>query len=279
MSFAHNNFVIHFFRRRRSLIKLLKVKSRRKVAHLSILGTTQLHLRSPLIIALWSVAFPGYGHLLLSKYIRGFALVIWEIFINQSTNLNLAMVLSFTGDIEGAKEVLDVRYMNLYIPVYLFAIWDSYRTTVDLNKIYLLSKREKSKIDVITLKPLEINYLDKRNPIVAAFWAMAIPSTGQLYIHRIVAAIFTLMTTVLYIHFSHLLEGVHYLFLGDIEKSTQVLNKQWLLYFPSFYFFTIYDSYINTVENNKLFDTEQKNFLKQHYQSPDFIVKKGIKVT
>jgi len=52
---------------------------RRKVAHVSILGTTQLHLRNPWIIAGWSAMFPGLGHLLLSKYLRGFLLFLWEM--------------------------------------------------------------------------------------------------------------------------------------------------------------------------------------------------------
>lgn len=255
-----------------------KRRYRGKLAHLSIFGTTQIHLRNPYIVAMWSVAFPGYGHLLLSKYLRGFSLVLWELFINQKTHLNTAMVYTFIGEIDAAKEVLDIRYMHLYIPVYLFAIWDSYRTTVDLNKIYLINEHGSPPVDQLTIKPFEVNYLDKRSPMAAAFWAMSIPSVGQLYIHRIFGAIFTLILTVIFIHYSHFLEGTHYLLLGDIKKSTEVLNMQWLLYMPSFYFFTIYDSYMNAVENNKLFETEQKNYLKKYYQPSNFKVKKGIKV-
>ena len=249
-----------------------------QLAHLSIFGTTQIHLRNPYLIAMWSVTFPGYGHLLLSKYLRGFALVLWELFINQCIQLNSAMVYSFMGDIDAAKEVLDIRYMHLYIPIYLFAIWDSYRSTVDLNKMYLLNESESPQVKHLTIKPLEINYLDKRSPIVAAFWAMTIPSVGQLYTHRIIGAFFTLIITVIFVHYSHFLEGFHYLLIGEIDQSTKVLNKQWLLYIPSFYFFTIYDSYINAVENNKLFEAEQKNYLKQQYQSKNFKMKKGVKV-
>lgn len=53
--------------------------ARRYTAHVSIFGTTQIHLRNPSIIAWWSAAFPGCGHLLLSKYLRGFVLFIWEV--------------------------------------------------------------------------------------------------------------------------------------------------------------------------------------------------------
>ena len=48
---------------------------RRYIAYISTLGTTQLYLRNPFVIAWWSLAFPGLGHLLLSKYLRGYLLL------------------------------------------------------------------------------------------------------------------------------------------------------------------------------------------------------------
>lgn len=254
-------------------------KNRRYKAHVSLFGTTQLHLKSPYMVAFWSIAFPGFGHLLISKYIRGLLLFLWEVCINQMTHLNTAMVYSFMGDIDSAKAVLNVELVYLYIPVYLFAIMDSYRTTVDTNKIYLLAKRENAPYNSFVIGALEYNYLDKKNPLAALFWSLTIPSMGQLYLNRFVLAAFHLVMTVVFIKYSHLLEGIHYLILGDIAKSTSVLKPQWLLYIPSFYLFTVYDSYTNTVENNKLFEDEQRNFLKQRYQPSGFIITKGNRVT
>ncbi|MFU8689396.1 hypothetical protein ACNA6I_06125 [Rossellomorea sp. FS2] len=249
------------------------------LAYVSIFGTTQIHLRSPMIAALWSMAFPGFGHLLLSKYLRGFALVIWEIYINQTIHLNTAMVYTFMGDIDAAKSVLDVQFMHLYIPVYLFAIWDSYRTAVDLNKVYLSHIGNKSTINQrLIIRPLEINYLDKRCPVSAFFWSMAIPSVGHFYNHRIVSGLFTLVTTVIYVYHSHLLEGIHYLILGRVETAINVLDKQWLLYMPSFYFFTIYDAYVGVIENNKLFNREQSALLKKYYQKGSLLIDRGWRV-
>jgi hypothetical protein len=253
-------------------------KNRRYQAHVSLFGTTQIHLRSPYIIAMWSATFPGSGHLILSKYLRGILLFVWEIFINQLSHLNQAMVFSFTGNIEAAKNILDLRWLLLYIPVYLFSIWDSYRTTVDLNKIYYLAKRENAPINSFSIGAMEMNYLDKRNPIAAIVWTMTIPSLGQLYIHRIIMGSFTLVATVVFIYYSKLLLGIHFLFLGDIERSTSVLDIQWVMYYPSFYLFAIFDAYVNTVENNKLFEDDQKKFLRTYYQSPTFKIRKGIKV-
>lgn len=253
-------------------------KARRYKAHVSIFGTTQIHYRNPWSILMWSMAFPGFGHFLLNKYLRGFALFGWEIYINQATKLNEAMVLSFTGHFDAVKEVLDLRMVLMYIPVYLFAMWDSYRTTVDMNNIYTLAKRENAPFNSFTIGAFEINYLDKRNPLMAILWSMTIPSVGQLYDHRIILAAFNLIWTAVFMYYSHFLEALIYLLNGNLAKSNSVLNAQWLLYLPSFYFFTIYDSYTSAVENNKLFEDEQRKFLKEHYQRFMMNIKKISKV-
>ncbi|WP_026677633.1 hypothetical protein [Fictibacillus gelatini] len=245
-------------------------QSRRQKAYVSILGTTQLHLRNPYIVAWWSAAFPGFGHLLLSKYLRGFALFIWEFVINTQSHLNQAIVYSFTGKFDKAKEVIDHRWLLLYIPVYVFAIWDSYRTTIDTNKIYLAANREDADFQSFVIHPLEINYLDKRNPRIAVFWTLFMPGLGQLYIHRIGVSFFLLIWWIALVYLSHFLEAVHLLVSGDIGKSTAILSKEWFLFMPSVYGFAIYDAYVNTVENNKLFEDEQRHFLQKNFQHPSF---------
>ncbi|MFP7416750.1 hypothetical protein [Priestia filamentosa] len=251
---------------------------RRYRADVNSFGVVTIHRRNPYTIALWSVAFPGFGHLLLEKYLRGMSLVLWEVFINQQTHLNLAMVYSFTGQIEAAKAVLDIRLLYLYIPIYLFAIWDSHRTAVELNKLYILADGENAPFNSFTINPVGVNYLEKRNPLIATLWALTIPSMGQLYLNRIILAFFTLTWTVIFVYYSHFLEGIHYLIIGNVEKSKQVLEAQWLLYIPSYYFFTVYEAYTNTVENNKLFEKEQRRYLETHYQSSHFKIIKGQKV-
>lgn len=252
--------------------------ARRYLAHVSIFGTTQFHLRNPYTIAWWSMAFPGFGHLLLSKYLRGFVLFIWEVFINIQAKVNVAMIYSFQGKFDMAKDVLDTRWLLIYIPVYLFGIWDSYRTTVDLNKVYLLAERENHPINSFSMGAMEINYLDKRKPSTSVIWSLFMPGLGQLYIHRIVTALFVIIWSVVFFYYSHLLEGVSLLFLGKIQQATAVLDAEWLLFFPSIYGFAAYDAYVNTVENNKLFEFEQRNYLKKNYQRPSFTILKGKKV-
>ncbi|MGD7054302.1 hypothetical protein [Sutcliffiella horikoshii] len=252
--------------------------ARRYRAHVSILGTTQIHLRNPYIMAWWSAAFPGFGHLLLSKYLRGFVLFIWEVLINIKSHVNLAMIYSFQGDIDKAKDILDTQWLLIYIPVYIFAIWDSYRTTVDMNKVFVLAEREEHRFNSFSIGSLEINYLDKRNPVMAVLWSLFIPGLGQLYLHRIVTAFFVIVWLVVFFYYSHGLEAISLLFLGEIDKATSVIDPEWLLFFPSLYGFAIFDSYINSVENNKLYDKEQRGFFMDKYQSSSFRVLKGQKV-
>jgi len=247
-------------------------------AHVSIFGTTQLHLRNPYIIAWWSAAFPGFGHLLLSKYLRGYALFIWEVIVNLNAHVNHAMIYSFQGNIDAAKEVLDTRWLLMYIPVYTFAIWDSYRTAVDMNKIYLLAEQENHPYNSFTMGAIEINYLDKRNPLVAIMWSFFIPGLGQLYIHRILASFFIIIWLVIFFYYSHFLEAASLLLIGKVEEATTVLKPEWLLLIPSHYGFAIYDAYANTIENNKLYETELRTYMKKNYQSKGFCIRKGQKV-
>lgn len=101
---------------------------------------------------------------------------------------------------------------------------------------------------------------------MAVIWSLFTPGLGQLYIHRVLTAIFTMVFIIIFVYFSKVLIAIQYLFLGEVEQATQVLEPQWLLFIPSHFGFAIYDSYVNTVENNKLFESEQRKFLKQKYQ-------------
>lgn len=252
-----------------------KYRNRYYQANVTPFGTIQLHQRNPLVIALWSVAFPGFGHFLVHKFITGFALFFWEFYINQLTHLNTAIVHSFNGEIGQVIAVLEEKYVYLYIPVYLFAIWDSYRTAVDENKLYLLAKRENARYPIFSVNAFEMNYLDKKKPLLALLWSMTIPSVGQLYIRRIMSATLTLLMTMLIVIHSNLVEGLHYFLLGNLSKSKEVIGIQWSLYFPSIYFFGVYDSYSNAVELNKLFDSEQAEFLRRRHQPSSFALHKG----
>lgn len=247
-----------------------QAKSRRKIAYVSQLGTTQLHLRNPWIIAWWSAAFPGLGYFLLSKYLRGFSLFIWEAVVNYQGHINQAIFYSFIGEIDKAKLLLDKDWMLFYIATYIFAIWDSYRTAIDINSIYILTVRENAEIEPFNISALGLNYLDKRTPINAAVWSLLSPGMGQLYNHKIVTAGFILIWWIGSGYMAKILPAIHYSVLGQFDQAKAILNIQWFMNVPSVYMFSMYDAYANAVENNKLYDWEQTEFFKRQYQYEKF---------
>ena len=247
-----------------------KSSVRRYAAYVSTLGITQLHLRNPFVVAWWSLAFPGLGHLLLSKYLRGYLLFLWELFVNVNAHINLAILYSFTGRFQMAKDVLDINWVLLYIPTYIFSVWDAYRTTVDLNQQYILAAREDAEVKVFNMSPIEINYLDKRTPWNAAIWSVMMPGLGQVLIHRIPTALFIIIGFIAIAQQSKLLPAFHYTLLGQFEYAKSIINPQWFLNIPSVYLFAVYDAYANTVSNNMLFDWEQSKFLNKNYQNKNF---------
>ena len=243
---------------------------RRYIAYVSQFGTTQLHLRSPIIMACWSLTFPGLGHLLLSKYFRGYLLFFWEVFINTNAHVNLAILYSFTGRFQMAKDVLDINWVLFYIPTYIFAVWDAYRTTVDLNHQYILAAREDAELKVFNVDAIEVNYADKRTPWNAAAWSAFMPGLGQVLIHRVPAALFIIIAFILIGQQSKIAPAIYYTLLGQFEYAKAIINPQWFLNIPSIYFFAIYDTYVEVVSNNNLFDWEQTKFLKKNYENKNF---------
>jgi len=252
--------------------KSKKLLPRRQKAFIGTISATQIHLRNPFVVAWWSAAYPGFGHILLSRHLRGFSLFIWEFIVNYNANINRAILYSFTGRFEMAKEVLNTKWLLLYIPTYIFAIWDSYRATVDLNQDYLLAAREDAAITPFKMTSFTINYLDKRKPWVATAWSFLAPGTGQLYDLRLFPALFGLAWWMVNVYFSNLLPAVHYSLLGQFSQAKSVIEPHFFLNIPSILLFATYDAYVTTVERNKLFDWEQSKFLNKNYQDQNFAI-------
>ncbi len=202
---------------------------------------------------------------------------IWEMVINTQSKLNLAMMYSFNGEFEMAKEVLEIRWLALYAPVYIFAIYDSYRTTVDLNNFTRLANYEDAPISNYNISTLEINYLDKRKPWVAFVWSVLMPGMGHLYTHRIVNGFFSLAIWILTVYKSNFLLVIHYSLMADWVQMHRTADWEWLMFLPSIYFFTIYDSYANTIQCNKLFDKEMTKYLTQRYANLDVVPATGAR--
>jgi hypothetical protein len=243
---------------------------RRSRAYFSQFSTSQLHLRNPFVVAFFSFSYPGFGHLLLNRYLSAFILILWELFINNMAHVNLGIFYTMLGDFEKAKEVLEERWLMIYVGIYMLGIWDSYRTAIDMNKQYILADREDAPLTPIKFGSWGINYLDKRNPWVAAAWSALVPGLGHLYIYKMIFGFFIFGYTVAILYFGHIPMGIKATMLGNFEKAKDVLSIQWLLYLPSIYLFIIYEAYASAVEYNKLFEKEMSRYLRQNYQNTKF---------
>lgn len=244
--------------------------ARRGRAYLSEFSTNLIHLRNPGITAFWSAVDPGLGSLRQDRKIIGLILIIWGFLVNTSSHLNVAIGYTLTGHFEMAKHVVDTRWLLLYMAVYVFGVWDGYRGTVDVNKLYMLADREDAPITPFVIKTLDMNFLDKRNPWVAAAWSALTPGLGSLYVHKIIQGLFFIAWTIAVMYMSHMLQAVHLTMTGDFEQAKTILNFEWFLYLPGIYVFNIYDSYVAAVEYNKLFEKEQSKWIRCNHQPTSF---------
>ncbi|MGP4040761.1 hypothetical protein ACTWP4_12830 [Gracilibacillus sp. D59] len=76
---------------------------------------------------LWSIALPGFGQFLNGKMIKGIVFLFLEFLVNIQSNFNLAIIYSFTGEINRAIEITNYQWLMFYPCLYMFAMWDAYR--------------------------------------------------------------------------------------------------------------------------------------------------------
>lgn len=214
----------------------------------------------------WSAALPGLGHLCQGSYFIGLFLMSWEILINFKAKLNEAILFTFTGQFSKAQEVLDTNWALFYGVVFTFAIFDAYRRTVEINQLAQLERKQSQRYyDFMHMSSYGINYLSKSNPWVAAAWSALLTGFGHIYNKKAFKAVILLIWTVAIIAFGNINKAIIATFNGQFEKATEIVNYQWLMFFPSIYLFAMWDAYNDAVENNKLFDEAQKAYLKKEY--------------
>lgn len=243
---------------------------RRPMVSLSSTTVNLIHRHSPWVMAWWSAAFPGFGQLILGQHFKGFLMILWEVIVNANSQLNVAIMYSLQGEFDRAKAVLDHRWFYLYTPVFIYGIWDSYRTTVSINNLSIMALHENVSIRPMKIDGVGLNYLDRRVPWVAMLWSLLMPGLGQLYIHRLVNGFFILSWWIVIAYYSKIAEATYLTFLGEFAKAKATVDMEWMLFLPSIYGFACYEAYITTVELNKLFRREQTQYVREQYQSPSF---------
>lgn len=134
---------------------------------------------------------------------------------------------TFMGQFDKAIEVMNREWLLLYVPVYVYCIWDSWRSTVDANEYVRLSEIEDPATPVYIMGGLDHSFLDKRHPWVAVVWSAFMPGLGQMYNHRLPSAVSLLFWWIVVSHLSHLLTGIHYTLMEEFDLARTSLVPQW----------------------------------------------------
>jgi TM2 domain-containing membrane protein YozV len=234
--------------------------------------------RNPYMVAWWSASFPGFGHLLMYKNATGVLLTLSEVIINSLANINLAMVYSFSGNFAMAKQVLHPGWLFGYMFIYFFAIWDSYRSSIEANKHYELAILENGRIPVHLMRSTGIQFLEKKRPLIAAYCSFLFPGLGQLYNKHIWLGFYGILWWWIYLTFSHFYEALIALILGHNQMVVSILNPQWLMFMPSVLGGAMYHSYTSAIEQNRLFRITQRQYLNDYYEKARIAQMNGTEI-
>ncbi|WP_369405047.1 hypothetical protein [Piscibacillus salipiscarius] len=83
----------------------------------------------------------------------------------------------------------------------------------------------------------------KPNKIEAIIWSILLPGFGQLLNGQIVKGL-VLLTLIILVNYKAKLNIVMIAsFNGDIQRSIEVTDYQWLMFYPCLYMFAIWDAY------------------------------------
>lgn len=79
---------------------------------------------------MWSIALPGFPQLLTGNLVKGIFFVVLEFLINVNSNFNKGIMYSFLGETQNAMHVIDFQWLMFYPCLYMFAMWDAYRSVM-----------------------------------------------------------------------------------------------------------------------------------------------------
>ncbi|WP_217594026.1 hypothetical protein [Cohnella sp. GbtcB17] len=254
-------------------MKKISARNRYPFVRMSLLGVTFTSVPRPVMVAWWSAAFPGFGHFIVNQYARGILLTLTEMIVNKLCRLNEAIVFTFCGRFEEAAKAIDANWAFGYATIYLFAVWDSYRTAKYQSSLRSLAQ-EGPPIRRMLIHPLEVQYIERKNPLAGLFYSLLFPGLGQMYNQRFCLGFYIMFWWWVYIGMSHAPTAVVELLYGSVARSTDMLSQQWFMSMPSVIGGASYQAYRGTIEQNKLFREEQRAYLKKTYERAEITIER-----
>lgn len=80
-------------------------------------------------------------------------------------------------------------------------------------------------------------------PIERVLWSLAIPGFGQILNRKYIKGLVFILLEFVVNNKSRLNSGIMFSFLGDTEAAREVIDFQWLLFYPCMYMFAMWDAY------------------------------------
>lgn len=77
----------------------------------------------------------------------------------------------------------------------------------------------------------------------AILWSIALPGFSQLLTGQYIKGILFVLLEFLINVKGHFNQAIMYSFQGEIEKAHQIIDYQWLMFYPCLYMFAMWDSY------------------------------------
>lgn len=103
---------------------------------MNAMAITLLDKRSPSRALIWSLLFPGLGHLYLQRLPSGVFITVSCIVISYYSHLVEAVVLTLRGSLEQARAVIDPEWLCFFPSMYCFAAYAAYVMAVEMNELY-----------------------------------------------------------------------------------------------------------------------------------------------
>ena len=79
--------------------------------------------------------------------------------------------------------------------------------------------------------------------VEALFWSIALPGFGQLLNRRYIKGILFILLEFLVNSQSNFNEAIRLSFLGRTGEAAEIVNYQWLMFYPCLYFFAMWDAF------------------------------------
>jgi TM2 domain-containing membrane protein YozV len=148
-------------------------------------------------------------------------------------HVNEAIYYTFLGQFQRANQVLNYQWTTLYCALFVFALFDSYRVAVEINKMAWLESRQKIRnLTRNAVQGFDLSALDKRIPWVSAFWSIMFTGLGHIYCHKIVSGFLLLGWTVTIAFHAKLPYLVMFTLTGQIHRLHELaINYEWALFF------------------------------------------------